>query len=109
MMLAVAAITPLFLVVTLCERADRARDYHRQALYHAMMERSSLTAVIQGPSEVGPHELARLNRIRSAHHAALRQKYEQATARPWEHLPADPPDPVTLFGPGRYVELDFAP
>jgi hypothetical protein len=34
---------------------------------------------------------------------------KHAAARPWEHIPPDPPDPVPLSGPGRRGDLHFEP
>jgi hypothetical protein len=104
MMIAVAVSAAVIWGVILWQRAS---FYRWKARYHARMERSSIIAVIEGRKSAAPGELADLSRIRAAHHAALRRKYEHAAARPWEYVPSDPPDPVPLSGPGRRVDLHF--
>jgi hypothetical protein len=106
MMVLVAVVAAMIWGVLLWQRAN---FYRWKVRYHGQMEKSSVIAVIEGPNSASPAELTRLSQVRSAHHGALRRKYEYAAARPWEHVPPDPPDPVPLSGPGRRVDLHFEP
>jgi hypothetical protein len=105
MMVAVAVIAILIEGVSLWQRAAL---YRWKVRHHAMMERSSVIAVVEGPKAADNAELARLSEVWSTYHAAMKQKYEYAVTRPWIYVPPDPPQPFPLSEPGRRVDLHFA-
>lgn len=86
----------------------KAAHYRSAAQQHALMEKASVIAVVDGPYTAGRDDLARLSQEWVAHHAALRRKYEDAAARPWNAVAPDPPEPFPLSGPDRRVDLHFA-
>lgn len=104
-MIAVVAIIALIIgVATYLMRADH---YRRRARHHALMERSSVIAVVDGAKPAEQQELDELNRAWTAHHGSLRRKYEAAATRPWAYVAPDPPEPFAMSGPGRRVDLHF--
>jgi hypothetical protein len=86
---------------------SRAEGFHEQALYHASEAGLFQTharlwdqAVSEGCTEIPPDGTpaeyawgAARCRRRAAYEAALSAKYEQAAARPWLPVAADPPTP----------------
>jgi hypothetical protein len=106
LMTAMVAVAVIIWGFLLWKRAD---FYRWKARYHDRMQRASLIAVVDGPREAGPAELASLGRQWVAYHAALREKYEDAARRPWASIPPDPPTPVPLSEGDRRVDLNFGP
>lgn len=85
---------------------EREKAYRYMARYHAQHERAVVIAVRQGPTTVGPGELARLNQEWSNYHDTMRRKYDYALANPGVVIPLDPPHPI-LNKPGRSVDIQF--
>jgi hypothetical protein len=110
LMIAVAIVAVLALAFMVAMRmSSRAAAYRYMVRYHRQHERTSVIAVRDqqsGQEIAGPEELDRLTRTKTAYHAAMRRKYEQAVVRPWITIADDPPDPV-LNKPGRTVDIHY--
>jgi hypothetical protein len=80
---------------------EAAYRFRQAARYHRQQERLIIIRAqdIRTGQDVGPMELTRINRVWKGHHAALRRKYECATAHPQISLPSDPPHPILQVQP----------
>lgn len=99
-MATVAGIAILLAGAVTTVRIIRLREaaywFQKAARYHKQQERLIIVRAqdIRTGQDVGPEELARINRDWKTYHAALRRKYDYATDHPQISVPSDSPHPI---------------